>query len=162
MPHAAYCPQCGTPLPAPGTVPPPPGEREPAGAEGDPLPSDEEGGTQSAESRHWAVGAHLSALIALVTGLPSLVGPLVVWLLKREGDAFVEAHAREALNFNLSLLVYVLAAIGAVIASLGLAVLVLLPLALVAFVGWLIVIVVAAGRAGNGQYYRYPLTIRFL
>lgn len=86
----------------------------------------------------------------------------MVWLLKREGDAFVEAHAREALNFNLSLLVYVLAAIGAVIASLGLAVLVLLPLALVAFVGWLIVIVVAAGRAGNGQYYRYPLTIRFL
>lgn len=143
-------------------MPPPPREREPAGAGGGNLAPNGEGGTQSAESRHWAVGAHLSALIALVTGLPSLVGPLVVWLLKREGDAFVEAHAREALNFNLSLLVYVLAAIGAVIASLGLAVLVLLPLALVAFVGWLIVIVVAAGRAGNGQFYRYPLTIRFI
>lgn len=162
MPHAAYCPQCGNPLPTPGTVPPPPVEREPAGAGGGQLPADGEGETQSAESRHWAVGAHLSALIALVTGLPSLVGPLVVWLIKREGDAFVEAHAREALNFNLSLLVYVVVAIGAIVASLGLAVLVLLPLALVAFVGWLVVIMVAAGRAGNGQLYRYPLTIRFI
>lgn len=113
-------------------------------------------------SRHWAVGAHLSALITLVTGLPSLVGPLVVWLVKREEDAFVEAHAREALNFNLSLLVYVVAAMGLVIVSLGLAVLVLLPVALAAFVGWLIVVVVAAGRASNGQLYRYPLTIRFI
>lgn len=108
------------------------------------------------------MGAHLSALIALVTGLPSLLGPLVVWLVKREGDAFVEAHAREALNFNLSLLVYVIAAIGLIIASLGLAVLVLLPVALAAFVGWLVLIVIAAGRAGNGQSYRYPLTIRFI
>lgn len=108
------------------------------------------------------MGAHLSALITLVTGLPSLVGPLVVWLVKREGDAFVEAHAREALNFNLSLLVYVVAAMGLVIVSLGLAVLVLLPVALAAFVGWLVVVVVAAGRASNGQFYRYPLTIRFI
>lgn len=119
-----------------------------------------------ADSRHWAAGAHLSALVALVTALPSLVGPLVVWLLKRDVDAFVEDHAREALNFNLSVLVYVVVGVVvgvvSVVATVGLVVLVLVPVAFAAFVGWLVALLTAAGHAANGQPYRYPLTIRFV
>lgn len=165
---AVYCPRCGTPLPEEaGTVPPPP--QSPLGSRADMRAWDGRLHGISSESRHWAVGAHLSALLAFVIGLPvflGFVGPLVVWLLKRDEDPFVGAHAREALNFNLSLLLYVVAAAAvgafAVLVTFGVAALLLVPAALAAVVGWVVVLVTAASRAASAQAYEYPLTIRFV
>ncbi len=53
------------------------------------------------DSRAWAVAAHLVPFVSL-----AIIGPLFVWLIKRDEDDFVEHHAREALNFQLSLLIY--------------------------------------------------------
>lgn len=116
----------------------------------------------------WAMGAHLSALAGLLLGgLPAFLGPLVVWLIRRDArDPFATDHAREALNFNLSVLIYaIVAAIGGVIVSivtLGLALIVLLPLALVAFVGYVVVTVMATTAASRGDRYAYPLTLRLV
>lgn len=108
-----------------------------------------------AERRNWAVAAHLSAFVGAITAL-AFLGPLVVWLFKRHEDPFVEAHAREALNFNLTLLIWL--AIGAVLA------LVVIGFFILAAVGiaWIVLTVVAAVRASNGEAYRYPMTIRFV
>jgi uncharacterized protein len=117
--------------------------------------------TPSSDSRNLAMVAHLSSLVAFA-GIPSFIGPLVVWLLNRDRDTFAAEAAREALNFNLSLLIYAaLAAIG-VIATVGLGLLIVVPGAIVAAVAWLVFTVNAASHSAAGRAYRYPLTLRLV
>lgn len=113
-------------------------------------------------AKQWAVIAHLSALIALVVGF-TFLGPLLVYLLKRDEDPFLRAHAAEALNFNLSVFIY--AAVGGLLTAILIIFLVgllLLPLIFAAAIAWVVLVVVAAVKANNGEPYRYPLTIRFV
>jgi hypothetical protein len=126
------------------------------------LPADElDHSGPSRDSRGLAAIAHLSSFVAL-TGIPSFIGPLVIWLLQKDRDRFVAGEALEALNFNLSLLLYVAAAVVATIFTLGLGLIVVIPLALVAAPAWLVVTAVAASRAAEGQPFRYPATIRMI
>ena len=113
-------------------------------------------------STGWAVLAHLSALLALAVGF-TFVGPLLVYLLKRDDDPFVRRHAAEALNFNLSVAIYGVV-VGFVLVLLILLVvgLLLLPLVFAAAIAWLVVVILAALAANRGEEYRYPLTIRFV
>jgi uncharacterized Tic20 family protein len=131
----------------------------------EPLETSGGGGAPQADARNIALLAHLSALIAFF-GLPSFIGPLVVWLWQREGDPFALEHAREALNFNLSVLLYAVVAgvAGFVLAvvTLGIGVLLLVPIALAAVIAFVVLVVVAASRASKGDVYRYPFTIRFI
>ncbi len=105
--------------------------------------------------RNWAMAAHISAFAVLVVGIP-VVGPLVVWLLKREEHPFVDEQGKEAVNFNLSMLLYGIVAGILVLVGIGL---VLLPVVLVA---WFVLTVIAAVKAANGEHHRYPVTIRFV
>lgn len=134
--------------PAPGAQAPPPPGSQPGGS-----PSE-----LSSTTRNWAMAAHLSALVGALFGVGFLVfvGPLVVWLVKREEHPFIAGHAREALNFNISVLIY------AVVCLLLALVLIGIPLLVALFVFWLVVTIMASVRAANGQDYRYPLTIRFV
>lgn len=110
----------------------------------------------TAQSKTWAMASHMSAYVVFL-GIPlPLVGPLVMWLLKRDDDPFVEHHAREALNFNISIMLYTFVAGVLVLAVVGI---VLLPIVLVA---WFVLTIVAGIRASNGEPYRYPMTIRFV
>lgn len=105
--------------------------------------------------RNWAVGAHLSAFLAAYVAL-GFLGPLVVLLVRGERSPFVRRHAVEALNFNLTVLIYI--AICVVLA------IVLIGFALLLGLGVLYVVTVITGavRASSGREYRYPLTIRFV
>lgn len=113
------------------------------------------------DSRNFALAAHLSALLSLFVGFP-FVGPLVIWLVRKD-DPHVRRHAAEALNFNLSIMLY-----AAVIAVVGLLLLIVLVGILVwlLLIGlgivWVVLVIVAAVKAGQGEEYRYPLTIRFV
>jgi uncharacterized protein len=114
------------------------------------------------DSTGWAVAAHLSALIGLFIGF-SFIGPLVVYLVKRDEDPFVRDQAAEALNFNLSAFIY--AIVGGIVLVIGILLIigiVLIPVAIAAAIAWLVLVIVAAVRAGRGEAYRYPLTIRFV
>ena len=122
-------------------------------------------GTPTLQDRQWAAGAHLAALtLALITswaaGIAGAVGALAVWMIKRDDSAFAAEHAKEALNFNLSMFIYAVALVVATVLTLGLGVIVTVPLALVIAVTWLVCTLVAAFRAYDGQPYRYPLSIR--
>ncbi len=117
--------------------------------------------TAASDTTTWAMAAHLTALAALVVGLP-FIGPLIIYLAKKE-NPFVRRHAAEALNFNLSIMLYT--AVLGVITLVLLFVLVgilLIPLFVVLFVGWIVFVIVAAVAASRGEEYRYPLTIRFV
>lgn len=115
----------------------------------------------STDSRNLGALAHLSALVGLA-GVPSFIGPLVVWLLQRERDPFVAEQAREALNFNLSVLIYVAGGIALSIVTIGLGLLIVVPTAIVGAVAWLVVTVMAAIQAADGRPYRYPLTLQLV
>jgi len=86
----------------------------------------------------------------------NIIVPLILWLIKKDQSPFVDYHGKEALNFNISIAIYYIIA--------GLLVLVLIGFVLLAavFVIHVVFIIIAAIRASNGEYYRYPLTIRFV
>lgn len=110
----------------------------------------------ASEGRQLAVICHASALAGYVIPFGGLLGPLVVWLVAREKDAFVDEQGREAINFRLSMYIYYLASVLLLFLLIGF---VLLPL-LALFD--LVMVVVAAVRASGGEHFRYPLSIRFV
>jgi uncharacterized Tic20 family protein len=115
-----------------------------------PLPS-----MTGAQERNWAVGAHLSGFVAAYLAL-GFIGPLVVMLTGGARSAYVRRHAVEALNFNISVLIY--------LAVSGLLTIVLIGLPMLVAVGVLYVVASIRGAmaASRGEEYRYPLCIRFV
>ena len=175
-PGASACATCGVSTtstsdagPASGHGSPPPAAHpsgSPPGAHpsGSPPPGAHPSGLSS-EVRNWAMAAHLSAFLGSFVAI-ALLGPLIVWLIRREVDGFSEQHAREALNFNLTfLLVLVVGGVGGTVLTvltLGLGLVLVLPLLLAVVVGWIVLTILAAVRASEGREYRYPFTIRFV
>lgn len=112
--------------------------------------------TLRSDSKNWATASHLSAFVVFL-GVPvPVLGPLVIWLLKRDEDPYAEMHAREALNFNLSIMLYTVISAVLILALVGL---ILLPAVLIS---WFVLTIVAAVRASNGEHYQYPMTLRFI
>jgi hypothetical protein len=112
-------------------------------------------GAADANARQWAMIAHLSALAGLVIGL-NWLGPLIVYLVKKDEHPFIADQSREALNFNLSVFIYIIVSAVLILLVVGIF---LLPVVAVA---WLVLTIIAAMRANNGEQYRYPLTIRMV
>lgn len=119
----------------------------------------------SSDQQTWSVIAHASAFIQLI-GIPSVFGPLVVWLIRR-ADPVVEPHARAALNFQLSLLIYAfVAGIAAIILAISIVGIVLLPLIVLVFLALVVLefvfAVLASVAASRGELYSYPLSLNLI
>jgi hypothetical protein len=147
------------PLPVPSQVPPEQQALVPAQV---PQPELQ---TISSDQQMWRILAHASAFIQVI-GIPSLVGPLVVWLIKRE-DPAVEPHALAALNFQLSLLIYTIGGIVlAVLAAITIVGLVLTALIVFFLVALLILELVfalmASIAASKGELYAYPMSLNLI
>lgn len=108
------------------------------------------------ESRMWAMLAHLSALSGFVIPFGNIIGPLIIWLIKRDEMSFVDDQAKEALNFNISITIYALISAILIVVVVG-----FLMLAVLGIV-WLVFAIVAAVKANEGTAYRYPLTLRLV
>jgi uncharacterized protein len=133
--------------PFPRAGPPPGGP--PAGGRpaGPPMSPDQE--------RLWGMLAHLLSFVAAYLAL-GFVAPLVVLLVFGPRSAYVRAHAVESLNFNLSWLLY--AIVGGILLIIGIGVLILIALG----IAYVVLVIIASVQANNGQFFRYPLTIRFI
>ena len=115
------------------------------------------GAAPTENERTWGMLAHLSALTGLVLPLVGIVvGPLVVWLSRRDESQFVAGHAKEALNFNISVLLGALACMLLMLVFIGF----LLGTAL--FIAWLVMTLIAAIKASEGHPYRYPFSLRLV
>lgn len=111
----------------------------------------------SKDERMWGMFAHLSAFAGLlVPFIGHVLGPLVIWLVKRETMPFVNDQGKEALNFQIT------ATIGLVVA--GLLVFLFIGFILLPLVGLADVIftILAAVKANEGVAYRYPVTLRLI
>ncbi|ROU07074.1 DUF4870 domain-containing protein [Lysobacter enzymogenes] len=110
----------------------------------------------SQDEKTWGMLAHLSTLVGLIIPLGTILGPLVVWLIKKDTMPFVADQGKEALNFNITVLIAMI--VG------GILTLVLIGLLVMAVVGiaWLVLTVMAALAANKGEAYRYPFTLRLV
>ena len=108
-------------------------------------------------SHTYAVLCHVLALSGFV-GVPfgHIIGPLIIWLLKRSESAVVDQHGKESLNFQISMTLWSILAGLTIFILIGF---VLLPLLILANI---VLVIIASIKAGNGEFYKYPLTIRFL
>jgi len=111
----------------------------------------------SSNTRTWVVLCHASALLGLFFHfLGHIFGPLIVWLAKRGESAEIDAHGKESLNFQLSMLIYDAVAVILCFVLIG------IPILIGLWILNIILIIIASIKASEGQLYRYPLTIRFL
>lgn len=113
-------------------------------------------GTPSAEERQWALFAHLSALVGYIIPFGSIIGPLVIWQIKKNEMPFVDDQGKEALNFQITVAIIAIICLVLVLILIGILLLWALALANLVF------IIIAALAANNGQAYRYPFAFRFI
>ena len=122
----------------------------------------------SAEERQWAMFAHLSALAGgIVTAgwagsIGCFLGPLVIWLMKKETMPFVDDQAKEALNFNITVAIVFFVLFLLTLGTLGLGAILTVPLMIIVGLAWLVLTVIAAIKSNEGVRYRYPFAIRLV
>jgi uncharacterized protein len=110
------------------------------------------------QAKTFGMLCHLLALsIFVLPGIGHILGPLVIWLIKKDQIPFVDDQGKESLNFQISLTIYTIASL-----PLWLLFLVGIPLTSAVFVFGFVMVIVAALKANEGVYYRYPLCIRFI
>jgi len=116
------------------------------------------------ECRTWAMLCHLSALLQFfLPTLGNVIGPVIVWALKRDDHPFIDANGKESVNFQLSMTLYLWASgllfILTVYFCIGF---LFVPVILILGVLDIVLLIIAAIKAYDGVLYRYPLTIRFI
>jgi uncharacterized protein len=125
-------------------------------------------GTPSAEERQWAMFAHLSALLGglLTSGwagnIGFFIGPLVIWLMKKDTMPFVADQAKEALNFAITVSLAFLALWILTVMTLFIGGVLTIPLMFVLGVTALVFVIIAAIKANEGVAYRYPFALRLI
>jgi uncharacterized Tic20 family protein len=140
-------------------VPPPPPSVPPGG--GPPMGGPPAGGPPGQQplspdqERLWGMLAHLLSFVAAYIAL-GFLAPLIVLIVFGQRSAYVRANAVESLNFNLSWLLYAIVAGILLIIGIGLLILIALGIA------YVVLVIIASVRANNGEFFRYPLTIRFV
>jgi uncharacterized Tic20 family protein len=135
--HTTSCPHCGTNI-------------------SDGADSAARAATVDEAARTTAVAAQLSTFAGLIVPFGSVIGPLAVWLTRRDRDPFIDQAGREALNFGITIAIYGSLLLVAALLLVG------IPLLMVGVVAWVMLASVAAVKASKGQAYRYPLTLRLV
>ncbi len=113
--------------------------------------------TSSSDVRIWNVLCHATALAGFfVPWAGHILGPLIVWLAKRNDSPEIDEHGKESLNFQISMLIYNVIAGVLCLVLIGFVILGILHILN------LVLVIVASIRASEGKFYRYPLTIRLI
>lgn len=118
--------------------------------------SDIQGSVPSKEARQWAMFCHFSAFFGLAIPFGNLLGPLIVWQLKKDFDPFVDAQGKEALNFQISV------SMAALLCFLLMVVVIGFPLLALVGITALVLTIIAGIKANEGQAYRYPFSWRLI
>ncbi len=112
--------------------------------------------------QQWIVFLHLSAFAGFVIpGFGHILGPLIIWLVKKPESPAIDAAGRNVLNFQISWTIWIFLSF---IVGLGGACLVVFPILIPAgfWIAWLVFVILGAVKASNGETYRFPLTIKML
>jgi uncharacterized Tic20 family protein len=106
--------------------------------------------------RNWAMLCHLSAFAGFFFPFGGIIGPLICWLSRRDDSAWVNINGKNSLNFQLSMLLYIVLAIPLCFIILG------IPIIIVLGTMKVICIIIASVKAAKGELFRYPMAIPFI
>jgi uncharacterized Tic20 family protein len=126
-------------------------EDYPAYESPDPVAPDQ----PTSDDRTWAALCHVGALSWYI-GVPGLLTVFLLWILKKEQSSFIDHHGKESINFQISMLLWVAVGIITFCVGVGFVILVLDG------IFNLIMVIIAAIKASNGEHFRYPLTLRII
>lgn len=108
------------------------------------------------DERTWAMFCHLSAFAGCIIPFGNIIGPLIVYSVKRQEYPLVEDQGKEVLNFQITLSVAMIISLVLALAVIG------IFLAIAVGIVGLVFTVIGALKANNGEYYRYPFNVRFI
>ena len=108
------------------------------------------------DEKLWGMLCHLSAVAGYVVPFGNIIGPLIIWLIKKEESDYVNKQGKSSLNFEISISIYILISIFLIFVIIG------IPILIGLAIFQLIVVIIASIRAYDGQYFKYPLTIEFV
>ena len=107
------------------------------------------------DARTWGMLCHLSAIAGFIVPFGNVLGPVVVWAIKKDDHAFVNDQGKESINFQLTMAIAFIVSIFLAFLLIG------IPLIILLCIFELIMVIVASIKANEGVAYRYPVTIRF-
>jgi uncharacterized protein len=110
----------------------------------------------SETERNWAMFCHISAFAGYFIPFGGVIAPLVIWMSKRDESTWVNENGKAALNFQLSILLYIILTIPLCFIIIGFPIIAVLLLLRIIFV------VIASIKASKGIEFRYPLAIPFI
>src|SRR5882757_4496667 len=141
---------------SPPPIEPPPPIAPPASA---PTPPPNPEG----QARTWNMLCHLSALAGFVIPFGHILGPLIVWQIKKNEFPSVDIHGKAALNFQITvtIAVFVGGFAAAILAFIGIGFL-LIPLVMLVGLAGLILAIIAGIKASNGEDYKYPWSLELV
>jgi uncharacterized protein len=106
--------------------------------------------------RNWSMLCHLSAFAGFFFPFGGVIGPLICWLSRKDDSAWVNINGRNSLNFELSILLYMVLAAPLCIIVVG------FPIIFALGALKVICIIIASIKASKGQLFKYPLLIPFI
>lgn len=115
---------------------------------------------ENKDAHTWAMLCHISAFSGHIIPLGHIIGPLILWLVKKEESHFIDNHGKEAVNFQITLTLYSILCVIAIMTVVGACI--GGPAVFILWILDLVCTIVAAVKASNGEPYRYPLSIRFI
>lgn len=106
--------------------------------------------------RNWSMLCHISAFAGFFFPFGGIIGPLIFWLSRKDDSAWVNINGRAAMNFNLSMLLYIVLVSPLCLILIG------FPLIFALVTVKVVCIIIASIRSARGEIFRYPLTIPFI
>lgn len=116
----------------------------------------EENKTYTQSERDWAMFCHLSAVAGYLIPFGGIIGPLIFWTSRKDNSEWVNQNGRSSMNFQLSMLLYLVLTIPLCIILIG------IPILIFLWIFRLVCIVVASIKASHGEVFKYPLSIPFI
>lgn len=127
-----------------------------------PAPEPTSAAETSVAHRQFAMFIHLSALIGFFVPFGNLIAPLILWQIKKHESDFIDDQGKEAMNFNITLVIIGLGLIILTVITFGLGIFLTLPAGLALGVAALVFAIIAGIRSNDGERYRYPMIFRFI
>ena len=110
----------------------------------------------SESERNWAMLCHLSAFAGFFFPFGAIIGPLICWLSRKDESQWVDQNGKAALNFQISILLYMVLTVPLIFIIVG------IPIVLFLVFLKVICIIIGSVKASKGEEFKYPLTIPFI
>ena len=110
----------------------------------------------SKDERTWGMLCHISTFCGMIIPFGNILAPLIIWLIKKEELPFVSDQGKEVLNFQISMVIYLIISVILCFLLIG------IPIVIGLIIFDFIITIIASVNANDGKYYRYPITIHFI